>query len=304
MDLINGPAGGNVAARMMGTKVRIAGRTMYLPTPDDPILIQDMTLKQIAAIPKDRFFVSVVEVSMPSAMSRTGGKKERYLPQKLRQLQRHHIGARDEIIGLVSKTPPDMSQIETEGTKTFKTLTMLAGMSAEAMNRLESLFFAAMRNQIDAEPDCGIFYEPIDENQLSECIRVIIKDFFGVGDTCKIVNKEYKLPAFCVLMHFYFIRIGILENKARQPFYLYLLKKVFGNEERFTAKTFNNYANEYKYAEEAFTNVTQLSIDFSRHPTPSGKLLDAFQEIGHVFQKSPYFDELRELRKCMDNWKI
>lgn len=302
MDLINGPAGGNVAARIAGTKVRMAGKTMFLPNNDVPFVVQKLTMEQINAIPRDRFAVSMIEPSMP-LMSSSGIRKGRQ-NLSLRKQLRYRLRDQGGVIGFVSRTPPDMVQNETDGSKKYDTIITLLTQAIGVTKTARQSHRIALRNQNGIEPDSGIFYEPIDEDRLSDCILDIIEDYFGAGDTCKIIGKEYKLPAFCVLMHFYFIRIGFLKNKARQPFYLYLLKKVFGNAERFTAKTFNNYANEYKYVEEAFTNVTQLSIDFSKHPTPSGKLQDAFQEIGHVFYKSPYFDELRELRKCMDNWKI
>ena len=303
MDIINGPAGGIVHSRMIGTKVQLAGRQAYLPDIAHPILIQDMTLKQIAAIPRDQFFVSVVEVSMPPVMSRSGFRKG-FTAQKFRQLQRYRQERGGDVIGLVSKTTPDIPQIEAEGTKTFKTLTMLLGMTSESLENLETLFRTAMMNPKAAEPDTGIFCKPIDENRLANCILEIIKRFFGTKDTCLICSWECKLVEFCVLMHFYFIRLGILENKTRKAFCEYLLKKVFGNLERFAVKTFNNYANKHQSVEYVFTHKDALPIDFETHSKSRGNVQGAFQEIGYAFHNSPYFGELREMMNRMMNWGL
>ena len=75
MKMIGGPAGGMIETRMLGTKVQMAGRSMFLPKTDVPI-VQQLTLDQIKAIPKDRFAVAVIEPTIP-LMSGAGIKKGR-----------------------------------------------------------------------------------------------------------------------------------------------------------------------------------------------------------------------------------
>ncbi len=301
MDIINGLAGSRVKSRMLGTKVLIAGKKIYLPNSDVPI-VQKLTMAQINAIPRDQFSVSFIEPSMV-LKGRSGIKKGR-TNLSLHRQQRFHSGGTNGVIGYINPMPLNEVRVEIDGTQTFdiiikKLQDVIVDTSTAKQSHRE-----ALRNQKEAQPHFGIFYTPINEDNLSDCILKIIDSYFGTSDVCKILGTEYKLPLFCVLMHYYFIRIGFLKNKSRQPFYLYLRMKVFDKKERFTAKTFNNYANEYKRVEEAFTNVTQLSINFEKHPTTSGRLQDAFQEIGHTFHKSSYFEELREMRRHVDEWGI
>lgn len=88
------------------------------------------------------------------------------------------------------------------------------------------------------EPDSGLFYSPIDDGSMSDCIKKAIAHFFGEKETCKIVGKEYKPVAFCLLMHDYFIRMHIMKNTTRTPFCEYLLKHVLKEEMQFTSRTF------------------------------------------------------------------
>ena len=95
MDLINGPAGGNVAARIAGTKVRMARKTMFLPNNDVPFVVQKLTMEQINAIPRDRFAVSMIEPSMP-LMSSSGIRKGHIhaagFGQLSREREERHVG--------------------------------------------------------------------------------------------------------------------------------------------------------------------------------------------------------------------
>ena len=162
------------------------------------------------------------------------------------------------------------------------------------------------RNPGGDPPSSDIFYKPIDEGKLSDCIKKIIVNIFGDGDKGKICDREIKLVEFCLMMHYYFIRIKILKNTSRQPFCDYLEKYVFPDESKFTSKTFNNYANDdhYKKFAPIFTDESRLYINFKFHPTPDGTLKDFFHEIGCFFYNSPYFDELRDMQKNIDNFKI
>lgn len=118
-------------------------------------------------------------------------------------------------------------------------------------------------------------------------------------------NEEHgtSIVIFLDIIHIYFIRIGIMEKKARQPFSNYLTKKVFGDEERFTARSFNNYAKSYENIEKDLTDSKGVKFNFEIRPNPSGKpVYDAFHEIGYTFHHSHYFDELRKLRKQMNEF--
>ena len=155
------------------------------------------------------------------------------------------------------------------------------------------------------EPDSGIFYSPIDDGSMSDCIKKAIAHFFGEKDTCKIVGKEYKPVAFCLLMHDYFIRMHIMKNTTRTPFCDYLQKRVLKDEMKFTSRTFTGYAQDHKDAIQDFTDSGKLKINFNVHAEPSGKpLQDAFHEIGYYFHNSGYFKHLREMRDNMKGFMI
>lgn len=300
MSKIGGPARGLFEPRTLGTRVEMAGRPMFLPKTDVP-LVQQLTLEQIKAIPKDRFAVAVIEQSAPSIPLMTIRKGRGGTMPSLRRLQRPNLGGTKNVFGYVSKMPHDLSQIEIDGTKTFNTIISKLKEVIEDTESVQDTYHVALMNQKnDPKPNSGIFFELINENDLADCIRKIIKCYFGTRETCKIMGKEYKLAEFCVLMHFYFIRIGILENLTRLQFYNYLKKKVFDGVERFTAKTFNNYGNEFEHVKGNFTHADWKGIDFETRPDPSGKpIQDAFQEIGFAFQNSQFFKQLKKQKERM-----
>lgn len=302
MNIIGGPVEGVVVNRMTGTKVKLAGKTMYLPNSENTYIRQKLTVDQIAAIPKDRYFVAVIESSMP-LMSGSDMKKGRSgLPS--RKLQRYHGGSK-RTIGLIGQIRPDKPSGGIGGTETYDTLIAMAKKVVEFSEQARDEHRVSLRNQKNAPiPDSGIFFKPIDEDALADCIYHVIEHYFGTGDTTKIDNREYKLAQFCVLIHFFFIRIGFLENGSRQAFCLYLIKKVFCGHERFTVRTFNNYANECENVKDSLTHADQQPIDFNAHRKTSGQLLDAFHEIGSAFHRSQYFQQLREQRKRMDSLLI
>ena len=62
-------------SRMQGTKVTLAGRTAFLPNRSTPLVIQKLTLRQIALIPRDKYAVAVIEpegASVDMLSSRVG----------------------------------------------------------------------------------------------------------------------------------------------------------------------------------------------------------------------------------------
>jgi len=58
---IKGFAGGHPLPGGQGTRVIVAGKPMFLPTRSTPIVVQKLTARQIAAIPRDRYAVAVIE---------------------------------------------------------------------------------------------------------------------------------------------------------------------------------------------------------------------------------------------------
>lgn len=302
MDINGGSKKSIVMNRMMGTKVRLAGRTMFLPNSENAFVRQNLTLAQIEAIPRDRYVVAVIESSTP-LMSGSDMKMGRF-GVSTRKHQRYRMGGNNRVVGFISQKPPDRT-IEESGTKTYDTIITLLNAAVENTKLARDVYRKGLRNQKDAKiPDSGIFVKPIDEDKLSDCIHQIIDHYFGTGDTTRIDNREYKLAQFCVLIHFFFIRIGFLENESRQAFCLYLINKVFCGHERFTVRTFNNYANQCENVKENLTHADRQPIDFNTHRETSGQLQDAFHEIGSAFQRSQYFQQLREQRNKMNSLLI
>lgn len=302
-----GPTGGRGLSRKRGTQVMLAGRTAFLPNEDVPCVRQMLTMRQINAIPKDRFSVSLEESSTPTAT--TGPVKKGFrqlLKGKTQRIRRQaHPAKRFSAIRFVRNATGSIA-IESENTKLYHTIVKLAKQTIKTADDMYDVSRRLRRNPGGDPPSSDIFYKPIDEGKLSDCIKKIIVKIFGDGDKGKICDREIKLVEFCLMMHYYFIRIKILKNTSRQPFCDYLEKYVFPDESKFTSKTFNNYANDdhYKKFAPIFTDESRLYINFKFHPTPDGTLKDFFHEIGCFFYNSPYFDELRDMQKNINNFKI
>lgn len=287
--------------RMQGTKVTLAGRTAFLPNRSTPLVIQKLTLRQIASIPRDKYAVAVIDPEGTSVdmLASRGGAMSAATSRRLRYQR--------IIIRRKAHTRYGRYSVSGDGTREFTTVISLLH---QIQHHVETIYYENRElnrnNPNNPSPIKDIFLMPIDAGRMSDCIKKIVLDVFGNDDKGKICNREIKLVEFCLLMHYYFIRIKILENTSRQPFCEYLEKYVFADQSRFTAKTFNNYANEdkYKKAEQDFTEAKRLDINFKKHPTPNGTLQDVFHEIGYIFHNSPYFDELREIRKNIDNFDI
>lgn len=306
VNFISGPAGGQSLSRMQGTKVTLTGRTAFLPNDDVPFVMQRLTAGQINAIPRDRFAVSLIEVPTRMAMAGPGKKGRGGFAlkglQRMKDLSRSGGG----VTGFV-RAPSGIIKVEEDGTKQY---TAMVTLIDQIKLNTESLFDTTLRlsrNQRSnpPEPDSGLFYAPIDDGSMSDCVKKAIAHFFGEKDTCKILGKEYKPVEFCMLMHDYFIRMHIMKNTTRTPFCEYLLKHVLKEEMQFTSRTFTKYAQDHKDAIQDFTDPSKLKIDFHYHPKPSGKpLQDAFHEIGYYFHNSKYFKHLREMRDNMKGFMI
>lgn len=306
MKFIGGPVGGLPNSRATGTKVTLAGRTAILPNDDVPFVLQRLTAGQINAIPKDRFSVSLIEV--PTRMGMAGGSRKGRGGVTVRGLQRMKDLSRTGggVTGFVTK-PSSIITVEEDGTKQYTAMITLIDQIRKTTDSFLDTTLVLSRNQRNnpPEPDSGLFYSPIDDGSMSDCIKKAIAYYFGEKDTCKINGSEYKPAAFCLLMHDYFIRMHIMKNTTRTPFCEYLQKRVLKGEMMFTSRTFTNYANDYKDVEQDFIDPSRMKFNFNTHPEANGKPLhEAFQEIGHFFHTSGYFKRLREMRDNMKGFMI
>lgn len=304
MDIkIKGFADGLPLPGGQGTRVIVAGKPMLLPNKSVPIVVQKLTARQIAAIPKDRFAIAVIEsagkvTSIPTMRTGRGPIIARNLQQR-RSL--------DRFARFTWRRGHMLPSTSGDGTQDYNVVIALLN---QAKQHVETVYIEnreLKRSQLDPPPtDSGIFYPPIDENKLSDCIKLIVNRFFGNEDKVKIFNLEIKVGEFCLLMHCYFRRIKIMKNEALKPFSDYLEKKVFPEGSKFTARTFNNYANDPNFVKvkDDFIIPQKFDINFKVRPEPQRTLLNVFHEIGWNFHYSPYFDELREMRKCIDEFKI
>ncbi|MBO7068976.1 MAG: hypothetical protein J6W52_09935 [Bacteroidaceae bacterium] len=291
--------------RRLGTKVQLAGKMMYLPNSRVPRVVQKLTLSQVAAIPRDRYSVKVIESTQTSKVTFANRYRRMLLSARRERLRFHgrfeRAARASDFIVPKAQIVPETISANADSTKKYTTVIELLDLAKKEIKVLYHENRELRRIQKDAPPGySGIFFPPVDEGKMSDCILKVVERYFGSEDTGEIRDKKYKLPQFCVLMYYYFRRINILQNTSRQPFCLYLLKKVFENESKFTSRTFNNYATapEFAEVEKDFTYASRLNINFKYHPLPSeNPLQDAFHEIGWAFHNSSYFEELRELQK-------
>ena len=305
-------AGGLSRSREKGTKVMLAGRMAFLPNERVPIVVQTLTEQQIAEIPRDKYAVTIVETE-PASTGHLASSTSIVSP-----LTRRHMSRYRNLIRRKGRVRPSTGPSRAGGAKVYVTIiTLLHQLLTQAENLYYTNRELRRENMTTPPPGSGIFLAPVDEGKMSDCINEIILKVFGDGDKGKVLNREIKLAEFCLLMHRYFIYIKILGNTARQPFSEYLENYVFEGEPRFTAKTFNNYANNEQYKEldlllnrmdsqapRSQKEKGEPGINFKYLPEATGKLQDAFQVIGHFFHNSPYFDELRKIQENVAKFKI
>ena len=304
-----GSAQGLTLSRIGGTKVKLAGRTAFLPNMEVPTVIQRLTAAQIGAIPQDRFAVSVVD-SGPIAWghySGGGGGRGGFVQSGMRKKRKKYssrVGSHSESIVV----KPVFKDIEHEGTQVYTTVVTLLDKVREKTDSLYDLSIRlsqAHQDSASQEKFRKLFLLPIDLGGMTGCIKKAIAHFFNGKEVCKICGMEFKLVAFCLFMHYYFIRIKILKNQTHTPFCNYLLDCVLpGMPDTFTSRTFINYANDYKDYEEEFTKPGELGINFNVHPKSTGTFQDAFHEIGYYFHKSEYFEQLRDMRSNLGKFRI
>lgn len=309
-----GPAGGRSMSRIQGTKVMLAGRTAFLPNVDMPFVVQKLTMGQINAIPKDRFAVSLIETPMEMAglgKKGSGTISVRKIGRARRLVRGGKIVSKGGITRLVRK-PLGSIAVESEGTKLYTTIISLAKRIEQTADDMYFVNRELSRNPAGDPPsESALFYEPIDEGRLSDCFMKIIAGYFGDSDKCKLYGHEFKLHEFCLFVHYYFRRIGIMKTNARQPFSEYVRNTVLKDGAAFTDKTFNNVAKLYEDTEKEFTDKKMHEIDFGFRPSKDAKsnkplqqLLYVFQDIGYKFHNSDYFKYLREVRKRMNEFYL
>lgn len=242
-----------------------ASNPVCLPTKDNPVVVLHLTQAQIDAIPRDQFDVVVLGPA--------------------------HLCAPTFI---VSPAP---------GEQLFLTFVTLVGQLQNDSNAFFTLLRNHSRNNGGDEPPANIFLTPIDENKMSDCIMRVVLDFFGNNKIITLHGHTFKVSEFCVLIHYYFLRINVLKRKGRKPFCEYLEKKVFRNKLEFTARTFNKYADNYKNSH--LTDTEALPINFKYHADDKGQPLQkVFHEVGWNFHNSPYFEELREMKNNLEQFQI
>ena len=294
--------------RRLGTRVHLAGKIIYLPNRKVPRVVQKLTLDQIAAIPRDRYSVKVIEPMEPSKVTSVSKRRRMQLLARRERLRFHGCcGRANSLKVLKVQTIPEEVSVETDRTKEYLTVIESLNLVIKETDRLYYENRELKRKlQIAPPEDSGIFFSPIDEGEMSDCIKKIILAFFGDNVIGKICGRIIKLVEFCLLMHCYFKYIHILKNKALKPFSDFLEKKVFPEESKFTARTFNNYANDPGFVklENSFNDKTKPKINFNHHPIPTGTLQDVFHEIGWNFHHSPYFIKLREQKNNITGFDI
>ena len=306
----SGRVGGIPHSRALGTKVALAGRTAFLPNDNVPFVVQRLTMGQINAIPKDRFAVSLIETPVAMAASGHGGGGWSS-GRKLHIKRQARPAKRNGVIRFVRK-PSGSIAVESEGTKLYTAMVTLAKQVIQTADDMYYVNRELSRNNGDRQSsESALFYEPIDEGRLSDCFMKIIAGYFGEGDKCKLYGHDFKLHEFCLFVHYYFRRIGIMKTNARQPFSEYVRKSVLKDETAFTDKTFNNVAKLYEDKEKEFTDKKMHEINFDFRPSKDAKsnkplqqLLYAFQDIGYNFHNSDYFKYLIEARKRMSEFYL
>lgn len=91
----------------------------------------------------------------------------------------------------------------------------------------------------------------------------------------------------------------LLVNHGRKPFCIFLHKEVFGSENCFQVKTFNNCANNVKFKsfDESYTDN---DFDLNSPPSANAKYYElACHEIGIAFHNTKYFKEICELQNVI-----
>ena len=291
-----------------GIKILPPNKIVKLPNKPDSVVVQYLTVRQIDAIPKERYNVQVL-TSMKLA-GRDRLKKQRLFMQSYRRHLRRYCDTDVKRIDFAIAKLFDKKQNESNLEELFLTMIKLS----EQFQDTVGTFYTGYRKYClkhgpgdDGPSDIGLFFPPINENEMADCVKTIMDKYFRNQDTCIVCGVQYNMPEFCLLMHFLFQRFKLLKKTALQPFCLFLHKKVYPGKKLFTTKTLNNYAHRkaLQDVKPGFTNQEPMSIDFSFRPVQKeSSLKEAFQEIGWTFRKSVFFTKMREQKGNMHDMKF
>ena len=242
-----------------------------LPTESSPAVVCQLTRRQIEAIPRDRYSVFVIDHLFPV----------------------HRIDPSPSLEEQVKVLITLIDQVKESG---------------------ESLLVSSRRRDRDkgsgggGKPPVNPFLPPITADAMSDCIAGVIFSFFEGSDSCTICNRKLNLKEFCVMMHVFFREIGILENESRSAFSEFLNQSVLTDGERFTTKTFNNYAENNAF-KRFCSELEHHKVRFDGHPVVMHKsdlsiLRLPFQEIGYTFLHTHYFERLRKIKQNASRFDI
>ena len=238
------------------------------------IEVKSLTPEEAAAIPRDRYFVIPL-------------------------FSRHARADKKKIIYLIIK-------------KTEEIYKLLKQYYAESLEHDGGDGGGGAPNTFD------VFQAPIDENKMAKSIYTVFNGFFHDQVTCEICKIKFNRMAFCALIRIFFLHCKLLKNESIYPFGNYLAEKVFGGQSDFCVRSLNTYVTDYRDVEGAFTkdtfkadfkfNTYQLSppsdaeLKKTKPENNPDLLKPAFQIIGNAFQKTDYFNELRELQNTVKSF--
>ena len=251
------PARGDSRSRNLYETTLPTERKIILPTLSNPVVVQRLTRQQIAAIPRDKYAVRVI----------------RHFAYRNRKNRIKKGGLHEELVVVVKIIKQAQSLLDEIHSK-YQTLNTTGGGG-------------------NIPPEFDIFRSPIDEDKMADCIFKVKEGFFGCHDTCTIGKKECNITDFCLLVHFAFRKMNLLNNYFRKPFCEYLQAKVLMNDEKLKVKNFNNYANSkaYKKLEKDLAHECfNLEERLPKHENP---LFLTCHDIARAFHESKYFSQLR-----------
>lgn len=168
------------------------------------------------------------------------------------------------------------------------------------LGELQSEYHKYMTNAGgDLPPGRDIFYSPIDEDRMADCILKVKEGFFHYDETCMIGERWCNMTDFCLLAFLAFGRMRLLKNFCRKPFCLFLQERAFMGSIP-NVKNFNNYANKAEY-QELERYLSGAGTNRPKHHQP---LLQAYQKIEKAFQNSDYFYQLRVQQSNMKRFDL
>ena len=316
----------------------LAGKPLFLPTEQVPVVVQCLTSEQIAAIPKDLFSVDVIGLEhcveswdvvektcdypsdcevgivvsggsaidgLTAAILRIYAHDERPIQSidlELTAPKRQDDGHACESSVLGVDKIDDGSDEE----KRFVVAVELLKEAISIMNDLRSSHRESVMRSIGnstSTPDRGIFSAAIDENLLANAVLNVKNQFFGNNATFMRNGKTYKIMDFSFLTLLVLKRMGIVTNNLRKPYCEFLQEKVFMAKTP-NVRSFNNCANQeaHKRIEEL---LPKLKFGFLTKTPPDesrNELYLVCHEIGQAFHETDYFKKLRMQKNCLNDF--